>query len=68
LKVQETGFYEQQKVSTEKEIWVYQMPDKSVGYQVIERNLKDKTITSTGYGPEWEERSYTRVLKDKDEF
>jgi len=66
-KVATTGFYEQKvrgAVDPNIEVWVYQTPDKSVGYQIIEHAPDDSWINSTGYGPEAKERTFLKNEKD----
>jgi len=55
----ELGKYRQYKVgelAADVEIWVYETPDKEVGYQVIQHT--DQGISSLGYGAEAFDRTY----------
>jgi len=60
-KVATTGFYEQKVrgIIPNVEIWVYETPNKDLGYQVIEYG--PNYINSIGYGPEAKSRTYLRT-------
>ena len=57
--------YSQKIINEIQEIWVYETPKGEVGYQVVERDKKNNLITSTGYGSEWESRSFSTKMHDE---
>lgn len=61
-KVIQTGFYTQIKtgiIDPNTEIWVYEDPQKNIGYQIIEYG--QDYISSTGYGSEAKERTWIQA-------
>jgi len=62
-KFTELGRYEQEKISSSQQTWVYQTPQGDWGYQVI---IDDGlNVSSIGYGPEAEARTYAVQKEQK---
>jgi len=67
-KMQFSGSFEQQKLSEYApnfEVWVYQTPQKDLGYQIVEYAPDRSWISSKGYGPEASERSFLATLSKR---